>query len=132
MWSMPLRRAVWWRPRGLLLSAALVPTSLFGLNPRGSPFTQYTRTVWTQAQGLPAGHDPGDHADRGRLPLALGPMRAWRDSTGYDFVTFTKDNGSLPEQFDHFAARRTRWQSLDRHSQRTDAIPRSELHHLHH
>src|ERR1700686_4688410 len=93
MWSMPLgRRFV--ATASLLLSAALVPTSLFALNPRKS-LTQYTRTVWTQAQGLPQDtiraitQTPDGY-------LWLGTDEGLARFDGYDFVTFTKDNGSLP------------------------------------
>jgi signal transduction histidine kinase/ligand-binding sensor domain-containing protein len=78
------------------LAACLVASSpaLFALNPHKA-LTQYSRGVWTQAQGLPqdtirAITQTGDGF------LWLGTDEGLSSFDGYDFVTFTRGDGSLP------------------------------------
>src|SRR5579871_1112366 len=93
MWFMP-RRGHSMALASLLVGVALVPGDLSALNPRKT-VTQYTRTVWTQAQGLPQDtiraitQTPDGY-------LWLGTDEGLARFDGYDFITFTKDNGSLP------------------------------------
>ena len=57
--------------------------------------TQYTRTVWTQAQGLPQDTIRAiAQAQDGYLWLATNEGLVRFD--GYDFVTYTKNDGSIP------------------------------------
>ncbi len=68
--------------------------AMFALDPHKA-LTQYTRAVWTQADGLP---QDTIHAIT-QTPdgyLWLGTDEGLTRFDGYDFVTFTKDNGSLP------------------------------------
>jgi signal transduction histidine kinase/ligand-binding sensor domain-containing protein len=64
------------------------------LNPHKA-LTQYTRTVWTQEEGLPQdtiraiAQTPDGY-------LWLGTTEGLVRFDGYDFVTFTKNDGSLP------------------------------------
>ncbi len=79
---------------GFALSLCLGSGELLALNPHKA-LTQYTRTVWTQAQGLPqdtirAITQTGDGF------LWLGTDEGLARFDGYDFVIFTKDDGSLP------------------------------------
>jgi signal transduction histidine kinase/ligand-binding sensor domain-containing protein len=74
---------------------AIVPQRhLLALNSR-KELSQYTRTVWTQAQGLPqdtirAITQTGDGF------LWLGTDEGLVKFDGYDFTTYTKDDGVLP------------------------------------
>ncbi len=68
--------------------------ALFGLDPRRT-LTQYTRTVWTQSQGLP------QDSIRAITQTADGYLWLGTDEgltrfDGYDFATFTKETGALP------------------------------------
>src|ERR1700678_2580333 len=57
--------------------------------------TQYTQTVWTQAQGLPQDTVRAiTQTDDGYLWLGTSEGLARFD--GYEFVTFTKAMGALP------------------------------------
>jgi signal transduction histidine kinase/ligand-binding sensor domain-containing protein len=67
---------------------------LFGLNP-GKSLTQYTRTVWTQAQGLPQ-DTIRSITQTSDSYLWLGTDEGLSRFDGYEFVTFTKDNAALP------------------------------------
>jgi ligand-binding sensor domain-containing protein/two-component sensor histidine kinase len=72
----------------------LVPVPLLALDPSKS-LTQYTRTVWTQAQGLPQdtvraiAQTPDGY-------LWLGTSEGLARFDGYDFTTFTQDRVPLP------------------------------------
>ena len=67
---------------------------LCGLNP-GKSLTQYTRSVWTQAQGLPQDTIQAiTQTSDGYLWLGTDEGLARFD--GYEFVTFTKENAALP------------------------------------
>src|SRR4051812_27925572 len=72
--------------------ASLPP--LFALNPQ-KLVTQYTRTTWTQAQGLPQ-----DSVDAiAQTPdgyLWLGTSEGLARFDGYEFVKYTKSQGNLP------------------------------------
>ncbi len=80
--------------RVLLLGLLPVPCTLLALNPHKA-ITQFTRTVWTQAQGLPQdtiraiAQTPDGY-------LWLGTSEGLARFDGYDFVTFNKNSGSLP------------------------------------
>jgi ligand-binding sensor domain-containing protein len=73
---------------------SLVSGSLFALNPQKT-LTQYTRTVWTQANGLP--HDavlamtqtPDEY-------LWLATIEGVARFDGYEFLVFDKEHGQLP------------------------------------
>src|SRR5580700_3680598 len=93
MWSMPLRRRLT-ATASLLLSAALVPTSLFGLNPRKS-LTQYTRTVWTQAQGL-AQDTIRAITQTADGYLWLGTDEGLARFDGFEFKVFSRPGSDLP------------------------------------
>jgi len=90
---MPLRS----RPAAvlrLILSLSLGPAVLLALNPHKA-LTQYTRTVWTQAQGLPQDTIRAiTQTTDGYLWLGTDEGLARFD--GYDFVTFTRNSGALP------------------------------------
>ncbi len=73
---------------------AFAASSLFALDPQKA-LTQYTRAVWTQAQGLPQDSIRFiTQTSDGRLWLGTDEGLASFD--GYDFVTYTKDSGALP------------------------------------
>ena len=78
---------------GIALVLAL-PCELQALNP-SKALTQYTRTVWTQGQGLPQDtiraitQTPDGY-------LWLGTDEGLARFDGYDFVTFSKNTGDLP------------------------------------
>jgi hypothetical protein len=78
----------------LILTAGALPCRLFGLDPSKN-FAQYTRTIWTQAQGLPQdtiraiAQTPDGY-------IWLGTTEGLARFDGYEFVTFTKDQGNLP------------------------------------
>lgn len=73
---------------------ALAPWRAVALDPSKS-LTQYTRTVWTQAQGLPQdtvraiAQTPDGY-------LWLGTNEGLARFDGYEFTTFTKDRVALP------------------------------------
>ena len=68
--------------------------ALFGLN-SDKVSTQHMRTVWTQEQGLPQDTVRAiSQTSDGYLWVGTSEGLARFD--GYDFVTFTKDDGSLP------------------------------------
>ncbi len=78
------------------LAACLLATSpaLFALNPHKA-LTQYSRGVWTQAQGLPQDTIRAiTQTEDGYL--WLGTDEGLSSFDGYDFVTFTRGDGSLP------------------------------------
>jgi signal transduction histidine kinase/ligand-binding sensor domain-containing protein len=69
-------------------------TTLLALDPHKA-LTQYTRAVWTQAEGLPQDTIRAiTQTSDGYLWVGTDEGLARFD--GYDFVTFTKDDGSLP------------------------------------
>src|SRR5215469_11543828 len=73
---------------------ALAPWRAVALDPSKS-LTQYTRTVWTQAQGLPQdtvraiAQTPDGY-------LWLGTNEGLARFDGYEFTTFTNDRWALP------------------------------------
>src|ERR1700676_3870669 len=74
--------------------AGLQPQSLIALNPQKS-LTQYTRTVWTQANGLP--HDAV--LAMAQTPdgfLWLATIEGLARFDGYEFLVFNKEHGQLP------------------------------------
>jgi signal transduction histidine kinase/ligand-binding sensor domain-containing protein len=81
----------------LLLGLLLCASVLAALSPTES-LTQYTRTVWTQAQGLP--QDTVRHiAQTQDGYLWLGTEEGLSRFDGYEFVTITKESGKLPSNF---------------------------------
>src|ERR1700688_2629633 len=78
----------------LIAGACLQPCHLLALNP-AKALTQYTRTVWTQEQGLPQdtiraiAQTPDGY-------LWLGTDEGVARFDGYDFVIFNKENSALP------------------------------------
>lgn len=81
--------------RGVLL-ALLTVSGLFALDP-DEQLTQYKHTTWTLAQGLPQDTIRSiAQTDDGYLWVGTNEGLARFD--GYDFVTFTRDDGSLPNQ----------------------------------
>ena len=77
-------------PLGLVLASSF----LFGLDPH-KEFTQYTRTLWTQAQGLPQdtiraiAQTPDGY-------LWVGTREGLARFDGSDFLTFSKGDHALP------------------------------------
>ena len=81
----------------MLLGLLLGASALAALSPTES-LTQYTRTVWTQAQGLP--QDTVRHiAQTQDGYLWLGTEEGLSRFDGYEFVTITKESGQLPSNF---------------------------------
>ena len=81
-------------PSGFLLSLLLSSWNLLALNP-SKALTQYTRTVWTQAQGLPQDTIRAITQTQDGY-LWLGTNEGLSRFDGNEFVTFTKDDNSLP------------------------------------
>src|SRR5712691_12276531 len=79
---------------GLMLILFLSPGSLLALSP-SKALTRYTRTVWTQAQGLPQDTIRAITQTTDGY-LWLGTDEGLVRFDGYDFTTFTKDDGILP------------------------------------
>jgi len=79
----------------VLISGSLTPCELLALNP-AKALSQYTRTVWTQAQGLPQDtiHAIAQTPDG---YLWIGTDEGLARFDGYEFVVFSKDNGALPD-----------------------------------
>jgi ligand-binding sensor domain-containing protein len=85
---------------------------LFALDPHKA-LSQYARTTWTQAQGLPQDTIRAiAQTIDGYLWLATNEGLARFD--GYDFVTFTKDDGSLPATAAYGSERLTVWRAIPR------------------
>ncbi len=70
------------------------PGALLALNPQ-KVLSQYTRTVWTQEQGLPQDTIRAITQTRDGY-LWLGTTEGLARFDGYDFQIFTNDDGSLP------------------------------------
>jgi ligand-binding sensor domain-containing protein/anti-sigma regulatory factor (Ser/Thr protein kinase) len=81
----------------LLLALCLSVSEVAALTPRES-VTQYTRTVWTQAQGLPL-DTVTNIAQTPDGYLWLGTEEGLTRFDGYEFVTITKESGQLPSNF---------------------------------
>jgi ligand-binding sensor domain-containing protein len=64
------------------------------LNPRRA-LTQYTRTLWTQENGLPQDTVRAITQTKDGF-LWLGTDEGLAEFDGYDFVDFNKENGALP------------------------------------
>jgi signal transduction histidine kinase/ligand-binding sensor domain-containing protein len=79
---------------GLILILLSVPWDVAALSPHKA-LTQYTRTVWTQAQGLPQDSIRAITQTQDGY-LWLGTNEGLVRFDGYDFVTYTRDDGSLP------------------------------------
>jgi ligand-binding sensor domain-containing protein/two-component sensor histidine kinase len=79
---------------GLILAFVSVAGELAALNPHRA-LTQYTRTVWTQAQGLPQDTIRAIAQTQDGY-LWLGTNEGLVRFDGYEFVTHTTDDGSLP------------------------------------
>src|ERR1700722_3560722 len=79
---------------GIIAVTFFGPSDLAALNPH-TALTQYTRAAWTQAQGLPQdtiraiAQTPDGY-------LWLGTNEGLVRFDGYDFVTYTKADGSIP------------------------------------
>lgn len=76
------------------LYCVLGSAALFALDPHRT-LTQYTRAVWTEAQGLPQDYI---HAITQTTDgyLWIGTDEGLTRFDGYDFVTFTKESDALP------------------------------------
>lgn len=85
------------RSGALLLSVVFGACELAALSPNES-VTQYTRTLWTQAQGLPQDTVRAIAQTQDGY-LWLGTEEGLARFDGYDFVTITKENGQLPSNF---------------------------------
>lgn len=70
------------------------PPVLLALNP-SKALTQYTRTVWTEAEGLPQDTIRAI-AQTSDGYLWLGTTEGLARFDGYDFVTFSREKGNLP------------------------------------
>src|SRR5271166_139649 len=81
-------------PALLLATLVALVKPAWPLDPHKS-ITQYTRAVWTQADGLPQ-DNIRSIAQTTDGYLWLGTEEGLARFDGYDFVTFTKDGGSLP------------------------------------
>src|SRR5262245_11963333 len=79
--------------RGAFLFA-LVANAGLALSPHKS-LSQFTRTVWTQAQGLPQ-DSVSTLAQTPDGYLWLGTSEGLVRFDGYQFVTYTRENGVLP------------------------------------
>src|SRR5271167_2455880 len=88
-------------PRSLPLIPALSLAALVAFVPSAWPLdphksiTQYTRAVWTQANGLPQDNIRAI-AQTIDGYLWVGTDEGLARFDGYDFVTYTKDSGVLP------------------------------------
>jgi signal transduction histidine kinase len=80
--------------RWILLFTSMQSAPLFALNPQKN-LTQYTRTVWTQADGLPndavlaMAQTPDGY-------LWLATIEGLARFDGYEFVVFSTEHGQLP------------------------------------
>lgn len=81
----------------LLLTVFLGACRLAALSPNES-VTQYTRTLWTQAQGLPQDTVRAIAQTQDGY-LWLGTEEGLARFDGYEFVTITKESGHLPSNF---------------------------------
>ena len=82
------------RKHRLLVGLLVSFQCLMALDP-SAPFTQYAKTTWTQAQGLPDGSVSSvAQTPDGYLWLGTGEGLVRFD--GYEFVPYTKAQGSLP------------------------------------
>jgi signal transduction histidine kinase/ligand-binding sensor domain-containing protein len=79
---------------GLILALLAFPADLASLSANKS-LTQYTQTVWTQAQGLPQDTIRAIAQTQDGY-LWLGTDEGLVRFDGYEFVTYTKADGSLP------------------------------------
>ena len=77
-----------------MLCLVLGSAQLFALNPRKA-LTQYTRTTWTQADGLPQDTIRAITQTHDGY-LWLGTDEGLARFDGYDFVIYTKNDGALP------------------------------------
>ena len=80
---------------GCLILAVLSGSSDLAAVPPARALTQYTRTVWTQAQGLPQDTIRAIAQTQDGY-LWLGTNEGLVRFDGYDFVTYTTDDGALP------------------------------------
>lgn len=79
---------------GIVMLGIYEPTALLALDP-SKALTQYTRTVWTEAEGLPQDTIRAI-AQTSDGYLWLGTTEGLARFDGYDFVTFSRDKGNLP------------------------------------
>ncbi len=70
------------------------PWTLSALDPHRA-LTQYTRTIWTQAQGLPQ-DTVRSLAQTPDGYLWVGTKEGLARFDGYDFLTFTREHGDIP------------------------------------
>ena len=85
-----MRRAI-----RLLVALGALPICALALNPRRA-LTQYTRTVWTQEQGLPQDTVRAIAQTKDGY-LWLGTDEGLAQFDGYDFTVFNRENGALPD-----------------------------------
>ena len=83
--------------RAMLLTVLLGASKLAALSPNES-VTQYTRTLWTQAQGLPQDTVRAIAQTQDGY-LWLGTEEGLARFDGYEFVTITKESRQLPSNY---------------------------------
>jgi signal transduction histidine kinase/ligand-binding sensor domain-containing protein len=89
-----MRKVQLFTASALAASLLAISPTLLALNPHKA-LTQYSRGVWTQAQGLPQDTIRAiTQTEDGYL--WLGTDEGLSSFDGYDFVTFTRGDGSLP------------------------------------
>src|SRR3984885_4309138 len=91
---MAMRKVQFYTASALAASLLAVAPALLALNPHKA-LTQYSRGVWTQAQGLPQDTIRAITQTTDGY-LWLGSDEGLRSFDGYDFITFTKADSSLP------------------------------------
>src|SRR5580704_5003947 len=79
----------------LVTGVCLAPCHLFALDPQRA-LTQYTHTVWTEEQGLPQDTIRAIEQTADGY-LWLGTNEGLVRFDGYEFVTYTKNDGALPD-----------------------------------
>ena len=89
-----MRKVQFYTAYALAAALPVISPTLLALNPHKA-LTQYSRGVWTQAQGLPQDTIRAiTQTEDGYL--WLGTDEGLSSFDGYDFVTFTRGDGSLP------------------------------------
>src|ERR1700678_4735586 len=91
---MAMRKVQFYTAYALAAALPMISPTLLALNPHKA-LTQYSRGVWTQAQGLPQDTIRAiTQTEDGYL--WLGTDEGLSSFDGYDFVTLTRGDGPLP------------------------------------